>query len=355
MLVRLAGDPAAQGLLHAATMPVEARRHLLTLVEPHRAGAAAAALLAAARRHAPETVETVEGLSRGLDISFEQLWAYVVRGYVSELDADGCSVAARGGPQPLLGKNRDFSRSHAPLQTLLAVAPARGHAWISLGSFGSPGVYSSGMNAAGLAVADTYVPTRNLGPGLLRFSLMQQLLERYADVPGAVEHLRRAPAADGGTIALVDASGRAACVELAHGRVAARKPRPSGWVTATNHFRHPSMRSLNRLPQPGTDDDATSRPRAARLLAGVRSITSPEALLRLLATHGGLLDSLCRHAYGTRDERATLASVVYEPAERALTVRLGPPCTAPAQRIRWAGATWSVSEEASAAPGASRR
>lgn len=347
MLVRLAGDPTAQGLRHADAMPPAARRHLLGLIEAlgPRSGEAAGALLEAARRLAPETVETVEGLGLGLGVPFERLWAYTVRGYVSALGAAGCSVAARGGPRPLLAKNRDFSRSHAPLQALFAVSPARGHAWISLGSFGSPGVYSSGMNVVGLAVADAHVPTRALGPGLLRFSLMQQLLERCADVPGAVEHLRQADAADGGAIALADAAGGVACVELAHGRAAVRRPGPSGWVTATNHFRHPAMRGLNRPPQAGAGDDATSRPRAARLRAAVRPITSPEGLLRLLATHGGPLDSLCRHTFGAHEERATLASVVYEPGECALVARLGLPCRTAGLRIRWTGTTWSASEE----------
>ena len=90
MIVRLSGSPRAQGLQHAAAMPAAARRRLAALVARHRPGAAAAALLDVARRETPETVAVVEGLAAGLGIPFPRLWAYTVRGYVSELGRDGC-------------------------------------------------------------------------------------------------------------------------------------------------------------------------------------------------------------------------------------------------------------------------
>ncbi len=342
MIVRLSGDPVAQGRQHAAAMPEAARRHLLDLVAEHEPGGAAAVLLEVARLHASETVGTVEGLARTLDVPFARFWAYTVRGCVSEVGRDGCSVAARSGGAPLLGKNRDFALAHAPLQALIAVHPEAGHPWISLGSLGSPGVYSSGMNAAGLAVADAAVSTGDHGPGVLRYSLMQQVLERYADVPGAAAHLVGTPSAHGGIVTLVDAAGRAACVELAHSRTAVRRPGHSGWVTATNHFRQPRMRNLNRAAHETRDDGATSRPRAARLARAAPPVTSAGDLLGLLASHRGATGTLCRHGYGARRDRATLASAVFEPARRALLVRLGRPCEAGTTRIVWTGASFEA-------------
>lgn len=340
MIVRLSGAPREQGLRHAAAMPPEARGRLLALVAEHRPGAAAAALLDVSRADAPETVETVEGLARGLGTPFEALWAYTVRGYVSDLGCDGCSVAARAGRRPLLGKNRDFAVAHAPLQAVVAVAPEIGHPWVSLGSLGSPGVYSSGMNAAGLAVADAFVSTADLGPGVLRYSLMQQVLERYADVPGAVAHLSRARSAHGGAVVLADAAGRAACVELAHGRAAVRRRPSPGWLTATNHFRHPRMRLRNR---PAEDDDS-SRPRAARLARLLPGVDTAGDLLEGLASHAGGAGRLCRHGYGALRDRATLASAVYEPLRRALLLRAGRPCEAATVRVEWTGEGWALSE-----------
>jgi hypothetical protein len=340
-IVLLRGSAYDQGLQHAAAIPPAQRRCLERLIELEHPGAASTDLLACHRRDAPETVATIEGLAEGLGQPFEQLWAYTARSYVSELAAEGCSVAARSGRQPLLGKNRDFSLAHLPLQSLIAVAPSEGYPWLSLGSLGSPGVYSSGMNAAGLALADTYVPARKVGPGVLRYSLMQQVLERCADVPSGVDHLLSAAAVGCGTVTLADETGELACVELAHNRVAVRRPGRRGWLTASNHYRHPRLRQLNRFSAAGDDDSASSRARATRLRrAGPPA--SAQALLELLASHGDQQTSLCRHRYGPEGERATLASTVYFPAERRAIVRLGRPCEAADWQVAWNESSWTV-------------
>lgn len=267
-------------------------------------------------------------------------------GYVSDVAEAGCSVAARAGQGPLLAKNRDFLLTHRPLQALIAVQPTRGYPWLSVGSLGSPGVYSSGMNSAGLAVADTHVRTWDIGPGVPRFSLMQQVLERYADVPGAVAHLCRTPRIGAGTVTLADAEGRVACVELSHTRAAVRLPGRRAWLVVTNHFRHPRLCRLHCGGGGDNGDEATSRARAARLQRA-RPATSAAAALRLLSSHSRSPGCLCRHIYGLDSGRATLSAVAYEPARRGALVRLGQPCQADTWQATWTGSRWTVGAPAS--------
>lgn len=347
-LLRVSGDHRAIGRQHGAQAQVS-RPTLVRIIDSRlagwnaREGELAAGYVEAVRRYAPATARMLEGIAEGLDLDVQRLWSYTASGWVSErlsggtspLAGEGCTAwavagtAARDGA-PLLAKNRDYYRDHRDLQVLTEAEPASGYRWLAIGSLGSPGVFSSGINERGLCLADTHVPSRDLGPGTPRYAQMLDALERCATVGEAIALLGAAPAAGGGNLVLADRTGDVAVCELSHGRMAVRSDRRV--VVATNHFVSPGMRRRQVRPRDAFRQSVARRARvAARLRAGE---IDPAAAEAIMARHGTRESAICRHAYPTRGgPYGTISSVVYLPTRRELRVADAWPCTGPFRRL----------------------
>lgn len=278
--------------------------------------------------HAPRTWETYRATSRGLDFDWMQMQAYALRSYLAAVSApEGCTVLADGrgaghGTGPVLAKTRDYHVEHGGIQVLVHARPTNGPGYLFLGSAGSPGVFSSGINEHGLAVADTHVPSHDLGVGLPRYALMQALLERCADVDAGVAFLEDVTHMGGGTLALVDAGGDVAVCESTHRGPRIRRP-PKRWAVSTNHF----VASELAADWSGSAAEREStHGRAAHASAALDglTVTTTEEATRLLAGHAGEA-SLCRHG-GEGDHSTTILGVVFRPADRSALVAVGNPC-----------------------------
>lgn len=195
----------------------------------------------------------------------------------------------------------------------------------------------SGVNEAGLAV------TYNYGHALERpreplpvMLLCQRLLERCRSVTEAIGACRQAPRASGALLALADATGAVAVLEMSPWRFAVRRAR-EGAACCTNHFETPevapvdvphdarhSMRSVAALA--GRRVHESSEARGVRLERAIGrdhalSLREIEALLR--DHKDGKNDlSICRHG----DYYRTTCSVVLFPKTRRLRVLFGAPC-----------------------------
>lgn len=292
-----------------------------------------AAQRAFARECDPASMAELAGIAEGFGIAEEILFTHLHLGILRDRkqtpqkDLDGCSAwAVSAGPEgPLLVKNRDFSGTHLGVQRVFlhAGADIATGAILAVGSLGSPGAYSSGINAAGLALADTQVATNDHGVGLLRYFLMTRLLRECRTVDEAIAFVRRVVHAGGGTLILADVSGAAAAVELGHRAIAVER---NEQVWRTNHFVSPQL-SASTL---GVDDDpiaANSRARFGLLESAIPSAEWPiAAACRLMASHAGNPGggSLCQH--GDCNQASTISSAVF--ACRAGTLYLAPgnPC-----------------------------
>lgn len=338
-MLRLFGEHYEMGCQHAG-QALASRGALERLLEDRLAGwpraqrELAAEYAEAVRSHAAPAARMLEGIADGFAIDAARLWAYVASGWVLErmgesaaaLVGEGCTTwAARGADEgPILVKNRDYYRDHREVQVLCEATPARGHRWLAVGSVGSPGVFSSGMNERGLCVADTHVATRDLGPGAPRYAQMLDLLERCATVAEAVSLLARTQSAGGGTLVLTDASGALALCELAHGRMATHLGARD--VVATNHFTTPALRRRQFRLASVHRASVNRRARVtAALRAGPIDTRGAERLMRL---HGLPERALCRHAYPGRVGRyGTISSAMYLPRQGVVRLSDGRPCT----------------------------
>lgn len=301
-------------------------------------GAEAMRYLDAQRRfhetHDPNGMAELAGIAAGFGLPVEELFVHLHLGTLRDLAGgadlvDGCSAwAVSGGPDgPIVIKNRDYSGLHLGIQhvALHAGPDVSTGAWLAVGSLGSPGAYSSGMNARGLAVVDTQVAVRSHGVGWLRYFLMSRLLSECADVAEALERIDGVPHAGGGTLVLGDRSGRVAAVELgAQGAVAVTEAP----VWRTNHFVTPGLCG-ETLP-PGDDGIAqNSRDRYRYLSDRIpRRDWSARDAAALMASHPGSEEGaapLCQHAEGEGSQ--TLSTSVYSCTLGTLTFSDGNPCS----------------------------
>lgn len=284
--------------------------------------------------HSPDTLGQIAGMAEVYGLPSESMLNAVLGSFFAStsraeglLPDQGCTTfALTGDPSDaIVVKNRDTNPRYLHMQTLLSVHPPTGHAWTALSTAGAPGVHSAGMNAVGLAVADTHVPSTDIGPGLPRFSLMMEMLTRCSTVKEAIAYSESVPVMGFGNIILGDAGGECAVIECGFTQLGIVVPE-DGFVVATNHFVSPQLKHSCLEP-------ASSR-------AGVDSRMRHEVITQAL--HGNQVDarvhpldlmslhteddqgSLCVHK---TDGSSTIATAIFRPGRRLIEIGAGYPCT----------------------------
>lgn len=336
-----AGKDVAHETIAAATLGRVERARSDGLI-----GAQAQAYISAqkafAEEHDPYSMAELAGIAEGFGIAFDDLFTHLHLGIVGDLangasiDADGCSALAvgRGPDGPLIAKNRDFSGTHLGVQKVFRhTGPdISTGAILCIGSLGSPGAYSSGMNEAGLLLADTQVGVRHHRIGWLRYFLMNRLLATCGTVDDAVAFIRAVPHAGGGTLVLADATGATAAVEIGARAVTVETDKAA---RRTNHFITGELAAETRDP----DNDriaANSRRRLACLDHVLpRLEATAGALMQLMTRHeDGSPHSapLCQHAKG--GDSQTISSAVYSGRDRCLYFHEGNPCLGNWERFK---------------------
>lgn len=294
-----------------------------------------------AEQHDPHSMAELAGLSEGFGIPESTLFAHLHLSLLRDrkqaplTDRDGCSAWAVGdGPDgPLLVKNRDFSGTHLGIQRVFRHEgpDIASGAMLCVGSLGAPGAYSSGINAAGLALADTAVATSDHGVGWLRYFLMTRLLAECTDVASALAFIAARTHAGGGTLVLADRSGAVAAVELGHGAVAVER---GAMAWRTNHFISSAL-GRKTLGAGGDRIAGNSHQRlaflAAELPIGDWSVTQAASLM---AMHGDAHGEggLCQHA--GENDAATISSSLFACRAGTLYFANGNPCAGKWARYR---------------------
>jgi predicted choloylglycine hydrolase len=284
----------------------------------------------------PEGFDESLGLAKGYGFTHTELIAYLHGNVISDMalanrgpELDGCTTWAQSrgvtGRGALVVKNRDYRGEHGALQHIFFHRDPswNGRALLCLGSLGSPGAFSSGMNSDGLVVVDNQIATSDHGPGWLRYFLMTALLRTCATVEEALEFILGVTHSGGGSLVLGDRLGQVAAVELGH-RNAPAVFRDSLHVSHTNHFENPDHQKCFLANQDDVSDSSL-----------IRLITVQEELLKsttalnvaqaqtLMSSHRSI-GAVCRH--GGESASGTLSSVIYDTGQLSLTVSHGPPC-----------------------------
>jgi len=288
--------------------------------------------------HSPATAAFVRGQADALALEPEVLLRYALVSYLRDdlltrgtAGEEACTTWAATGcatvnGQPIMAKNRDYRAEHLPLQTVSLVQPSDGYRYISVGSAGSPAVYCAGLNEAGLAVADTHVTSRGIGPGLPDFALMMEVLEHQRTVQGAVDYLRAVPRLGRNNLILADAQGEAAVFESGHTAWALFSTR-EGMLVNTNHRISPLLRrDVVDLDPPAVRGNSLRRyERVSEALKAARGGIDVDFAYGLMARHDPPLGSVCRHPM-EGCESQTIASCVFVPVDRVAYFCHGLPC-----------------------------
>ena len=244
---------------------------------------------------------------------------------------EGCTTWAASGSatadgQPILAKNRDQSPEYIPLQIVARATPRSGYRYVYSGSAGCPGVFCAGINEAGLAVADSHVSSTDLGPGLPDYSLMMHILEEHDRVTSALDYLRTVPHLGRNNLILADAQGDLAVFEIGHRNYGLARTR-DGVLVSTNHFVTPSLRScFVDTQEPALRGNSIHRYQTvAQALEGALGRVDVPFAQGLMATHAGLLASICRHP-SEHSKGSTISTSIFLPAQRTMLFCDGLPC-----------------------------
>jgi hypothetical protein len=287
------------------------------------------------QRHAKDCCQELLGIAAGFSLRPEDLLAYLHLSVIQDLARkgphdDGCSAWAISLLDAgVLGKNRDFHSEHAALQQVFWHSdPAwKGRTILTVGSLGSPGAYSSGINSCGLAVADTQIGTSDHGVGLLRYFLMSVLLVTCRTVDDALNIIGQSQHVGGGSLVLADAAGAVAAVELGHRHVHLKQEGGS-WRCRTNHFVSAEL-SATQQGLPEAVMDKSSRARLNFLTEKLPGLSADFHLSRakaMMASHDTSERSgLCRH--GEDGDAFTISTSLYCCNPPTLDFCAGVPCS----------------------------
>ena len=287
------------------------------------------------RKNDPEIMEEVVGIGDGFGIPEDRLFDYLMLSLVENFTRAGgkteeCTAFAisAGGGGVILAKNRDYRREHISIQRVfLHRDPGwSGREVLCVGSLGSPGNFSSGVNSDGFAVADTASRTKANRVGRHRYFLLTRLLSRCSTVSEALGEIAAMPHAGGGTVVLGDASGCMAAAELGASAVTL-EIQHEGWLGRTNHYVGSSTAELNRVDDAVTDSHRNSERRLTTLrglLAGESEQIQAEAAAEILSYRGQNSDeALCRR--GGKDLSETISGCIYATGQRRLWFANGNP------------------------------
>jgi isopenicillin-N N-acyltransferase-like protein len=279
----------------------------------------------------PDLVDEVEGIAAGAGVRADELLAINAR---TELLGPGvageCSVAARvGAGGASLAQNWDWHPDLRASRVVWSVEPSGGPPFTTVTEAGILG--KLGVNAPGVACGLNFLTSSGDGgvaAGALPIHvLLRCVLDRCGSVLEALALLMgaRVTASSCVTLAGVEPAGPCVvAVELSPGGAGVVWPDERGLLVHTNHFAvaPAGVRDTQPAEHPST------LLRAWKLAALVRGGVEAEAAL---ASHFPAPEGICRHEDATAawpDRRATLLSVVLDPAAPALRLAAGPPCEA---------------------------
>ncbi len=287
----------------------------------------------------------LEGLAEGLGVSVRRLYGFAA----FEIEASrfkytlGCTSIAFAGEatangHPVIAYNHDFPPEFGAFPAVRESVPAEGFPSLTVTYPPMLGTLC-GVNAAGLAVTLNHAWVRKLSSqaALPITLLVQDVLDRCADVDEAIAVMKSVPVPNGSMATLADARGGRAAVELTPAGIFVR--RPTGPLLHTfNAYQTNEARRLEvpigavgAGPIAGMDIHGPNLARQARFDAlGVarQSSWSAKQIDALMADHGGgapNANTICRH-----DDAAalTLLTARVDPVERSLIIGLGRACEA---------------------------
>jgi isopenicillin-N N-acyltransferase-like protein len=339
-VIELAGTPGevgrGWGQALADNMHQGLDRILAVVHEVHRTSRTEALSFAmklwpAATQFDPQLEPFVRGQAQGAGMSLEEAWATrcgLELLFVNSNLAAMCTTLAGTGPatpdgQSIMGQNIDWFAG-TPI-ALLRIERSDGLRQLVLPLLGL-GEYT--LNSAGLGCCLNGVAAMqpDRAPRIPMAAYLPRAM-RQTDMTRASRLLEQACR---GIVAvtLADAQGSLLCVESTLDACEILQPR-DGFLVHANNYRTPRFQAVDgcRMIFPDSPDRTA---RMEELAAGLGGRLTPQTLGRALTDHQGHPNSICRHpdpAVPPGLQAESLGSFIMLPAQRAMLVAAGNPCT----------------------------
>ena len=183
----------------------------------------------------PEILEEIKGIAEGQNISYEDMYTFLLSMYCFEFNNKCTCFAFSTENEIILGRNSDFLVALEKLYmnclySLDDVYAFNGNttAFIEM---------EDGVNEYGLAVGLTFVYPYIIQPGLNAGMLVRYLLEKCQTTDEAIVCLKRLPIASSQTLTIADKQGHIVIVECNCEHVIVIDPNENeNFVVTTNHF-----------------------------------------------------------------------------------------------------------------------
>ncbi|MCB2192810.1 MAG: C45 family peptidase [Deltaproteobacteria bacterium] len=339
-VMELAGSPAEVGRGWGQALAGPMRQgldrilavvHLVHKTPRAEVLAMAMKLWPAATQFDPELEPFVRGQAEGAQMSLEEAWATrcgLELLFLNSNLAAMCTTMAGTGPatpdhKAIMGQNMDWFTG-TPL-ALLRIKRSDGLRQLVLPLLGL-GEYT--LNSAGLGCCLNGVAAMqpSLKPKVPLAGYLPRAMRQKdpARARAILEQACRSIVA----VTLADAQGGLICVEGTLDDYEVLKPQ-DGFLVHANNYRTPRFQAVDGCRTIFPDSPARTA-RMQELADGLRGRLTPETLAQALTDHQGLPNSICRHPDpevppGLRAE--SLGSFIMLPAQRAMLVAAGNPCT----------------------------
>jgi isopenicillin-N N-acyltransferase like protein len=275
-------------------------------------------------RHCPHLLDEIRGLAEGARIDTADALACNIRSLPQDAVDHGCTtfVVSRSGTAEhgiLAGQNSDMDNRIPPLAYVLHLQP-KDKPEVLMWTFGGMIGYH-GMNSIGIAHFANALGGGPRGKFAMPHYPVKRMMLECTSLDQAVQLLRTVPLNSNGNYVLCDGKGEIIDVEATTAGPEILRDKGAGFLAHTNHFLCPRYARKENFAQSWPD----SFPRVERMNQliqskyGRLSVADMRAFLR---DHSGKPTGICRHDGDSR----TVASLIAEPARRALHVAAGNPC-----------------------------
>ncbi|MCS7227539.1 MAG: C45 family peptidase [Endomicrobia bacterium] len=303
----------------------------------------------------PEYSQRIKGISDGAETDISELYViqsieimaddvsyFLAKKYITPLY--GCSSICvlqnmLYSPQMVIGKNFDYLSEFKNDHIVRISHPVNGYKSIEITYKQIAGAHD-GINEKGLVVLYNYgLSIEKTQTRIPITILVQQLLERCANIDEAITFIKAFRYPNGAIITLADTTNRAVCVELTPEHIGFREPQ-KGILIATNFYLTEEVKKYD-VPYNAVFDSKkapkefrnktvhhSSIQRFNRLVELTKKVIkfTPEVVENMLKDHNdkptGDDDTICRHG----DYLSTQIGMVFIPKTKKIKVYFGPPC-----------------------------
>lgn len=283
-------------------------------------------MLAHTNERFPHLVEELQGMATGIQIPFEQLFAYNCRSEIGVLrETAGCSTLCMSGDGlTILAHNEDGSDMNVGRMFLVEVHPPSGVNYIA---FVYPGLLPGngpGFNSEGIVQTTNYIQPKRVHDGVPRYFIGRANMEAKSldDAVALSTEGARAFPWHYNFASLKE--GRILSVETMPDRHHVKEVK--GFYIHTNHLIHGEMTENKEAEQDVQYESSKTRMKVLTRAADEGGAPeNVEGMLKMLSLHEGRPYSPCRHPEGDV-HGATLGTAVFVAGKMEMTLYHGNPC-----------------------------